>query len=138
MSEYLVLAETVIFKNEKLTCINIINNFKTVAMPSEFTFDIAFLCGPKWSIGEHKLSIKAVANNGKEVELGTANINIPNEDFVYNAYVNNVKITMDYSVTDLTFFVYDDGKEIYSRKYPVISMLVPQPADDENKQEGQG
>ena len=31
------------------------------------------------------------------------------EDFVYNAFLNNIKITMDYSVSDLTFIVYDDG-----------------------------
>ena len=130
MSEYLILAETVIYKNDKLTCINVYNQFRTVAMPAEFNFDMAILCGPKWSVGEHKLSVKAVANNGKEVNLGEACVNIPNEDFVYNAYLNNIKVTMDYSVSDLTFFVYDDGKEIISRKYPVVSMLIPQKQED--------
>ena len=91
MAEYLVLAETVFYKNDKLTCINIYNNFRAVAMPSEFHFDMAIMCGPKWSIGEHKLRVKAVASNGKEIELGTATVNIPNEDFVYNAFLNNVK-----------------------------------------------
>ncbi len=126
MSQYLVLAETIIFKNNRLTCINVYDNFRTVAMPSEFSFDMVVMCGPKWTKGEHKLSIKAVANNGKEVNLGEAVVNIPNEDFVYNAYLNNIKITMDYSVTDLTFYVYDGKKEVLSRKYPVIPMLVPQ------------
>jgi len=126
MSEYLVLAETIVFKNDKLTCINVLNNFRTVAMPSEFNFDMAIMCGPKWSVGEHKLSVKAVASNGKEIEIGNAAVNIPHEDFVYNAFLNNLRIVMDYSVSDLTFYVYDDGKEVYSRKYPVISMLVPQ------------
>lgn len=125
MAEYLMLAETVIFKNEKLTCINVYDNFRTVAMPAEFNFDMVILCGPKWSVGEHKLSVKAVASNGKEVDLGQADVNIPHEDFVYNAFLNNIKITMDYSVSDLTFYVYDNGNEVYSRKYPVISMLVP-------------
>ena len=124
MSEYLILAETVIYKNDKLTCINVYNQFRTVAMPAEFNFDMAILCGPKWSVGEHKLSVKAVANNGKEVNLGEACVNIPNEDFVYNAYLNNIKITMDYSVSDLTFFVYDDGKEIISRKYYKINLIT--------------
>ena len=130
MSQYLVLAETIIFKNNRLTCINVYDNFRTVAMPSEFSFDMVVMCGPKWKVGEHKLSIKAVANNGKEVDLGTATVNIPNEDFVYNAYLNDIKITMDYSVNDLTFYVYDDGKEILSRKYPVIPMLVPQKQEE--------
>ncbi|MCR5261650.1 MAG: hypothetical protein K6C94_07405 [Candidatus Gastranaerophilales bacterium] len=137
MAEYLVLAETVLFKNDKLTCINVYNNFRTVAMPAEFNFDMAILCGPKWSVGEHKLSVKAVASNGKEIELGNATVNIPNEDFVYNAFLNNIKIVMDYSVEDLTFIVYDNDNEVYSRKYPVLPMLVPQKqeAKEEVKEE---
>ena len=135
MAEYLMLAETVIFKNEKLTCINVYDNFRAVAMPAEFNFDMVILCGPKWSIGEHKLSVKAVASNGKEVDLGQADVNIPHEDFVYNAFLNNIKITMDYSVSDLTFYVYDNGNEVYSRKYPVISMLVPKTQQDETPED---
>ncbi len=135
MSEYILLAETIVYKNGKLTCINVLDSFKTVAMPSEFNFDIAVLCGPKWTKGEHKLSVKAVASNGKEISLGEATINVPNEDFVYNAFLNNVKITMDYSVSDLTFLVYDGDKEIISRKFPVISMLVPKKNDETNKEE---
>ena len=138
MAEYLILAESILFKNEKLTCINVQNNFKAVAMPSEFIFDMAILCGPQWSVGDHNLKVKAVANNGKEIELGTATVKIPHEDFVYNAFLNNIKIVMDYSVTDITFIVYDNDKEIITRKYPVISMLVPQKqntAKEEQKNE---
>ncbi|MBQ3311995.1 hypothetical protein IJG72_07955 [bacterium] len=130
MSEYLILAETVIYKNDKLTCMNVYNNFRTVAMPAEFNFDMAILCGPKWSVGEHNLRVKAVASNGKEIDLGTAKVNIPHEDFVYNAFLQNIKIVMDYSVSDLTFYVNDNDKEVYSRKYPVLPMLVPQKQDE--------
>ena len=133
MSEYLIIAETVVYKNNKLTSINVYDMFRTVAMPSEFNFDMAILCGPKWSTGEHEVSIKAVGSNGKEVNLGNTKINILNEDFVYTAFSNNVKLVMDYSITDLTFFVYDNGNEVYSRKYPVIPMFVPQ--KQEEKQE---
>lgn len=133
MSEYLILADTIIFKNNKLTCINVYDNFRTVAMPSEFVFDMAILCGPHWSVGEHNLSIKVKASNGKEIDLGNATVNIPNDDFVYNAFMNNIKITMDYSVSDLTFCVYDGDNEIITRKYSVTSMLVPQQAADEPK-----
>lgn len=129
MSEYLVLAETVIFKNDRLTCINIYDKFTTVAMPAEFRFDLAIICGPNWEAGEHKLTVKAKASNGKEVSIGDLTVNIPNENFVYNAFANDCKIIMDYSVSDLTFIVEDNGKEIISRKYPVISMLVPQAKD---------
>ena len=134
MSEYLILAESIIYKNDKLTCINIHNDFRAVAMPSEFIFDMAIICGPKWSIGEHNLRVKAVANNGKEIEIGTATVNIPNEDFVYNAFLNNIKLVMDYSVSDITFYVYDNDNEVISKKYPVESMLVPQ----ENQEVSQG
>ena len=126
MSEYLMLAETVIYKNNKLTCINVYNEFRAVAMPSEFNFDMVILCGPKWSVGEHKVSVKAIAANGKEFELGNTTVNIPNEDFVYNAFLNNIKIVMDYSVSDITFCLYDNDTEVYSKKYPVVSILVPQ------------
>jgi hypothetical protein len=129
MSEYLVLAETVIFKNDRLTCINIYDKFTTVAMPAEFRFDLAIICGPNWEVGEHKLTVKAKASNGKEVSIGDLTVNIPNDNFVYNAFANDCKIIMDYSVSDLTFIVEDNGKEIISRKYPVISMLVPQAKD---------
>lgn len=127
MSQYLMLAENIIFKNNKLTCINIYDQLTTVAMPAEFKFDLAVLCGPNWTVGEHKLSIKAQGNNGKEVEIGEIIVNIPHEDYVYNAFANDVKIVMDYSVKDLTITVYDNDNAIILRKYPVVSMLVPQP-----------
>ena len=74
-------------------------------MPSEFTFDLAIICGPKWKIGEHKLAIKAKGSNGKEVALGELNVNIPSEDFVYNAYASNLKLIMDYSVESISIIV---------------------------------
>lgn len=136
MSEYLILAETIIYKNNRLTCINTYDNFKTVAMPCEFNFDMAILCGPKWSVGEHNLRVKAIASNGKEIDLGTAKVNIPHEDFVYNAFLNNIRLKMDYSVSDLTFYVYDNDNEVFSRKYPVLPMLVPQKVNAGNKEQG--
>ena len=120
MAEYLILAETVIFKNDRLTCINTYDNFRTIAMPAEFVFDMVIMCGPKWSKGEHKLSVKAKASNGKEIDLGEATVNIPHEDFVYNAFLNNIKITMDYSVSDLTLYVYDNDNEVISRKIHLL------------------
>ena len=126
MAEYLILAENISFKNNKLTCINIYDKFTTVAMPTEFKFDLAILCGPNWTIGEHKLTVKVVSNVGREVQIGELTVNIPNEDFVYNAYANDLKLIMDYSVENLTFYVYDNGNEIISRKYNVVSVLVPE------------
>ena len=135
MSEYLILAENVVFKNDRLTCINIYDRFRTVAMPAEFRFDLAIMCGPNWSVGEHKLKVKARGSNGKEVEIGELTVNIPHEDFVYNAYANDLKIIMDYSVSDLTVLVYDNDEEIIARKYPVTPMLVPQKKEGEEHTE---
>lgn len=126
MSEYLVLAENITYKNNKLSCINIYDQLSAIAMPAEFSFDLAIMCGPNWTAGEHKLSVKAKGSNGKEVSVGELTVNIPNDNFVYNAYANDLKIVMDYSVESLTFIVSDNGKEIISRKYPVVSFLVPQ------------
>ena len=126
MAEYLILAENVVFKNDRLTCINIYDKFTTVAMPAEFRFDLAIMCGPNWSVGEHKLAVKAKGSNGKEVEIGELTVNIPNENFVYNAYANDLKIIMDYSVSDITVCVYDNEKETIARTYPVIPMLLLQ------------
>ena len=133
MSEYLILAENVFFKNNRLSCINVYDKLVTVAMPAEFKFDLAIMCGPNWSVGEHKLSVKAKGSNGKEVSVGELTVNIPSEEFVYNAYANDLKITMDYSVESLTLLVYDNDKEIISRTYPVISMLVPQKKDSKSE-----
>lgn len=126
MSKYLILAENITYKNDKLSCINIYDKLTTVAMPAEFRFDMAILCGPNWSIGEHNLEIKATASNGKEVSIGKLKVEIPSRDFVYNAYANDIKVMMDYSISDLTIMVFDNDKKIISRKYPVISFLVPQ------------
>ena len=137
MAEYLILAENVYFKNNKLTCINIYDKLMTVAMPTEFRFDMAIMCGPDWSEGEHKLSIKAKGSNGKEVSVGEITVNIPTKDFVYNAYANDLKITMDYSVENVTLVVYDNDKEVISRTYPVIPMLVPQKKETQEPAEVQ-
>ena len=133
MAEYLILAENVIFKNNRLSCINIYDKLTTFAMPSEFRFDLAMICGPNWSVGEHKLSVKAKGNNGKEALIGELTVNIPSEDFVYNAYANDLKILMDYSVEDMTITVYDNDQEIISRKYPVVSFLVPQKKEEDKE-----
>jgi len=129
MSGYLELAESVLLKNGRLTIINTYNDLSAIAMPAEFVFDIAVMCGPKWTVGEHKLAIKVKANeDGKELQLVDTTIKIPNEQFVYHAIANDVKFKMDYSVQHLTFTVLDNGKEVISRVYPVRAMLVPQSA----------
>ena len=43
MSEYLILAENITYKNNKLSCINIYDNFSAVALPAEFVFDLVVI-----------------------------------------------------------------------------------------------
>ena len=136
MSEYLLIAENVTFKNNKLSCINIYDNFSAVALPAEFVFDLVIICGPNWTPGEHKISIKAKTTGDKIVEIGNIDVNIQNENFVYNAIAQNLKITADYGIKTLTFMVYDGENQIIERTYPIRSLLVPAPKSQENA-EGQ-
>ncbi len=132
MSEYLLIAESAIFKNNKLTCINIYDNFSAVALPAEFVFDLVIICGPNWTPGEHKISIKAKTTGDKIVEIGNIVANIPHENFIYNAIAQNLRITADYGIQNLTFIVYDGETQIIERTYPIRSLLVPAPKPQEN------
>ena len=135
MAEYLILAENITYKNNKLSCINIYDNFSAVALPAEFVFDLVVICGPNWTEGEHKLSIKARTNTDVTVDIGEITVNIPNENFVYNAMAQNLRIALDYSIKDLTFIVLEGENEILQRKYAVNSLLIPQPKQNQEQQE---
>ncbi len=134
MAEYLILAENITYKNNKLSCINIYDNFSAVALPAEFVFDLVVICGPNWTQGEHKLSIKAKTSTDVTVDIGEITVNIPNENFVYNAMAQNLRIALDYSIKDLTFIVLEGENEIIQRKYTVNSLLVPQQKRNQEEQ----
>ena len=142
MAGYLELAEAAIHKEGKTYILNIYNELFAVAMPAEFRFDMAVMCGPKWTVGEHNLKIKVKANeDGEEKQLVDTTIKIPHEQFVYHAVANDVKFTMNYDVQYLTFTVFDNDEEVISRVYPVRAMLYPsqkpQQAQSEQTQEEQ-
>ena len=143
MAGYLELAEAAIHKEGKTYILNIYNELFAVAMPAEFRFDMAVMCGPKWTVGEHKLDVTVKANENGEVKkvVEGAEIKIAHEDMVYHAVLNNVKFTMNYDVKYLTFTVFDNNKEVISRVYPVRAMLYPsqkpQQAQPEQSQEEQ-
>ena len=126
MAGYLELAEAAIHKEDKTYILNIYNELFAVAMPAEFRFDMAVMCGPKWTVGDHNLKIKVKANeDGEEKQLVDTTIKIPHEQFVYHAVANDVKFTMNYDVRYLTFSVFDNDEEVISRVYPVRAMLYP-------------
>lgn len=142
MAGYLELAEAAIHKEGKTYILNIYSELFAVAMPAEFRFDMAVMCGPKWTVGDHNLKIKVKANeDGEEKQLVDTTIKIPHEQFVYHAVANDVKFTMNYDVRYLTFTVFDNDEEVISRVYPVRAMLYPsqkpQQAQAEQKQEEQ-
>lgn len=142
MAGYLELAEAAIHKEGKTYILNIYNELFAVAMPAEFRFDMAVMCGPKWTVGDHNLKIKVKANeDGEEKQLVDTTIKIPHEQFVYHAVANDVKFTMNYDVRYLTFTVLDNDEEVISRVYPVRAMLYPsqkpQQAQSEQTQEEQ-
>ncbi|MBR6298701.1 MAG: hypothetical protein IKR34_05595 [Candidatus Gastranaerophilales bacterium] len=126
MAGYLELAEAAIYKEGKTYILNIYNELFAVAMPAEFRFDMAVMCGPKWTVGDHNLKIKVKANeDGEEKQLVDTTIKIPHEQFVYHAVANDIKFTMNYDVRYLTFTVFDNDEEVISRVYPVRAMLYP-------------
>ncbi|MBQ3310914.1 hypothetical protein IJG72_02435 [bacterium] len=142
MAGYLELAEAAIHKEGKTYILNIYSELFAVAMPAEFRFDMAVMCGPKWTVGDHNLKIKVKANeDGEEKQLVDTTIKIPHEQFVYHAVANDVKFTMNYDVRYLTFTVFDNDEEVISRVYPVRAMLYPsqkpQQAQSEQTQEEQ-
>ncbi len=139
MAGYLELAEAAIHKEGKTYILNIYNELFAVAMPAEFRFDMAIMCGPKWTVGDHNLKVKVKANeDGDELTLIDSTIKIPHEQFVYHAVSNGVKLNMNYDVKYLTFTVFDNDEEVVSRLYPVRAMLYPrqpQQAQPEQPQE---
>ena len=132
MAEYLLIAENITYKQHKLSCINIYDRISVIAMPSEFLFDLVAICGPNWPTGEHKLEIKARINTNEEVSVGELKVNIQNENYVYNAIANNLRLILDQSITNVTFIIYDNGNELFSRKYAVEAMFIPQQKANEN------
>ena len=135
MAGYLELAEAAIHKEDKTYILNIYNELFAVAMPAEFRFDMAVMCGPKWTVGDHNLKIKVKANeDGEEKQLVDTTIKIPHEQFVYHAVANDVKLNMNYDVRYLTFTVFDNDEEVVSRLYPVRAMLVPAPQQPQQAQ----
>lgn len=122
--QYLLIAENITYKNNKLSCINIIDNIMAIAMPSEISFDMVIICGPDWEVGEHNLNIKARFNTGTEFEIGTLKVEIPSQNFIYNALAPDLKMLLDASVTDVSFVISDNEKEILTRKYMVNALFV--------------
>ena len=125
-NQYLLLAENITYKNNKLSCINIIDQLMTLKLPSEFQFDLVAICGPGWKEGEYDLSIKVQLDESEINELGQTRVKIPGEAFVYNALASDLKVSIPENAKNIRFFVYRDNALMIERKYQVASLFMPQ------------
>lgn len=125
-NQYLMLAENITYKNNKLSCINVIDQFFVVKLPAEAYFDLVAICGPDWEEGEYELTIKVQSDDGELFELGKTNIKIPNRDFVYNALAPDMKVRIDEGTKYIKFYVFRNDELILQRNYKVASLLVQQ------------
>ncbi len=130
-SQYLLIAETILYKNNKLTALNIYDHFVAIKLPAEFIFDLAVLCGPGWKQGNHTISISFKSDDNEVVKLGDISIEIPHENFVYNAIANNLRFSVGDDVKNLSFVVHEGEDVIIERTYPVSGLMVP--ADETEK-----
>lgn len=125
-NQYLILAENIVYKNNKLSCINVLDQFFVVKLPSEAYFDLVAICGPEWEPGEYELTIKVQTDDNEIFELGKTKIEVPNTDFVYNALAQNMKVTIDDGTKYVRFYIYRNDELILQRNYKVDSLLVAQ------------
>ena len=125
-SQYLLLAESIVYKNGKLSCINVIDQFTVLQLPSEAYFDLVAICGPGWDEGEYDITIKVQVDDNEIHELGKTQVKVPNEGFVYNAFAPNMKVTLQEDTKCVKFYVYKDEDLIIQRDYKVAPLFIPQ------------
>jgi len=125
-NQYLLLAENITYKNNKLSCINIIDQLLTIKLPSEFHFDLVAVCGPGWQEGDYNITIKVQLDDKEVNELGQTQVKIPNEHFTYNALASDLKVMIPENSRYISFFVYRGEDLIIERKYQIATLFVPQ------------
>ncbi|MEI7474347.1 MAG: hypothetical protein WCK67_06165 [bacterium] len=135
--QFLLVAEQITFRNNKLTAVNVWDSFTAIALPTKFNFDFAFICGPQWEPGEYDLNFKIKGQSEDVIDLGTIKANIATDKSVFNAIAQNLNFAIERSTSSLTFLVERNGELIFEREYPVNSMLEvkkaePQPEQQEN------
>ncbi len=125
-SQYFILAENITYKNNKLSCINIIDQFMVMQLPSEAYFDLVAICGPGWEEGDYTITIKVQTDDNEIHELGKTEVSIPTQDFVYNALAPNMKVTLQEDTKYVRFYVYRNDDLVVQRDYKVAPLFIPQ------------
>ena len=121
--QYLVVAEQISFRNNKLSVINVMDQFTALHLPAKFNFDLVYICGPEWNPGEYDLTFKIKSEAMEVFELGTIGIKIDNSKSVFNAIASNLNFVIGNDSGNVMFIVERDGEEIFSREYPVNYLL---------------
>lgn len=121
-NQYLLIAESIIYRNNKLTAINMYDQLLAMKLPAEFVFDLAILCGPGWQAGNYELEIFVKIEDELEVKLGNISINIPNENFVYNAIAPELSLGVKDGADKVTFIVKTDGQVVLERNFNVKTL----------------
>jgi len=134
-NQYLVIAENITYKYNKLSCINMYDQFMTFSLPAESFFDLAVMCGPGWEAGEYDLKIKVQINNEEQIELGSVKTNIPHNNFVYNAIAPNLKIVLPQDAQNVSFKVYKNDELILTRTYPVTTLFTQQTEEQQTTEQ---
>ena len=102
------------------------DQFLVLNIPTDINFDLVAICGPGWPEGDYSISIKVQIDDGEVQEFGTTQIKIPGEDFVYNAYAPNMKVSVKEEAKYVKFFVYRNEELVLERKYKVAPIFIPQ------------
>lgn len=122
--QYLIIAEQISYRNNRLSAINIWDQFLAIAMPSKFNFDLAFACGPGWQAGEYELKFKVKTDAKEEItDLGNIQVNIKDEKSVFNAMASNLNFVLDETAKNITFIVERNGEWIFEREYSVRHLV---------------
>lgn len=118
-NQYLVIAESLLYKNNKLTAINMYDQFLSMQLPAEFDFDLAVLCGPGWGPGDYSLDIFIEPKGAESFKLGVINFDIPNENFVYNAVAKDLSLVVNEGVEEISFIVKNKEEVLIERNFMV-------------------
>ena len=125
-NQYLILAENITYKNNKLSCINILDQFMVMQLPAEAYFDLVAICGPGWDEGEYDVTIKVQTDDNEIHEFGKTRVKVPSKDFVYNAFAPNMKVTLNEDTRQIKFYVYRNEEIVIERDYKVAPLFIPQ------------
>ncbi|MCK7484435.1 MAG: hypothetical protein MZU97_01930 [Bacillus subtilis] len=107
------MAEQIIFRNNRLSVINVWDQFVAIHSPAKFNFDMAFICGPGWQPGEYELKFKVKSNSSEIHELGAVKAVIANDKAVFNAIAPNINLIITEDSGNVSFVIERNDEVIF-------------------------